>query len=291
MGIAPSGKRVHFIPPIKYIFNYEYFSKVESCYLIQKPSYQYTNTKWQINCVCSQKISCCNETYLGNRIKSNDYYLLNYGRYPIINIWDEIIIFEDKKSLSYWWIISFGKEQSQTKRFKIIQSIESAISIIEKEMQKLEKSNKTFDIWNKKQFKILSSSTIDARIKIAFARAWMLVDPNINELNAVRLAEISIAIRASQVLSLFSTSLLNDLNFLTKKINYSSLLYSERKYFKRVIKRYENEMRIKSTLLCSIKDLYELSRLLTNHENIWNSENKEKISTTNLTSHHDLPLF
>merc|ERR1712187_804777 len=109
---------------------------------------------------------------------------------------------------------------------------------------------------------IFSGGRVDARIKVAFAWAWMAADSSIKGMEAVRLAEISIVIRAIQALASFSTFLLDDLNALIQGGSGNKALISETKYYARYLQYYRVEMRTLENTECLLYELYELANTL-----------------------------
>merc|ERR1712066_691942 len=115
-----------------------------------------------------------------------------------------------------------------------------------------------------KKIKVYYGGDIDANIKVAFARAWMSVEPNIQGLDAARLAEISIALRAAQALTSFSTSLLDDLFSLvemTRGMN-THTFDIEVNYYDRKYNYYKTKMHKMNNSHCSINDLIKLALLI-----------------------------
>merc|ERR1712187_967265 len=139
-----------------------------------------------------------------------------------------------------------------------------------------------------KEIKIYYGGDIDANIKVAFARAWMSVESNIQGFNAARLAEISIALRAAQALTFFSTSLLDDLFSLvemTRGMN-THTLDIDINYFDRKYDYYKTKMRKMKNSYCSINDLMKLALLIFTRKytpSLYFNQNRNNISIESKT--------
>eukprot|EP00747_Dinoflagellata_sp_TGD_P160220 gnl/TRDRNA2_/TRDRNA2_177957_c1_seq10.p2 gnl/TRDRNA2_/TRDRNA2_177957_c1~~gnl/TRDRNA2_/TRDRNA2_177957_c1_seq10.p2 ORF type:complete len:146 (+),score=3.53 gnl/TRDRNA2_/TRDRNA2_177957_c1_seq10:1382-1819(+) len=84
---------------------------------------------------------------------------------------------------------------------------------------------------------------------------------------AFRLAEISVAIRAAQTLSLYKSSLLYDLRVIIHKNSSEKKFESLTKYFEKHLEYYEMEQRNLLNADCSIDELITLAHSLNSIEN------------------------
>merc|ERR1712113_798726 len=271
-------KDLHLLIPVADLFNHggadvQPFRKSTEKTLSSNISLQIIRnkikTEWQLIFTAHKKITHGEEVLIDYGRKTNDEYILNYGFVPIFNPWDETVLFGNIKKAGYWWITCFGKDLTPALRNSALQSIISTELYVQYQDHVSSRDisstmRKKEIISTDKEIKIYYGGDIDANIKVAFARAWMSVEPNIQGLNAARLAEISIALRAAQALTSFSTSLLDDLFSLvemTRGMN-THIFDIEVNYYDRKYNYYKTKMHKMNNSHCSINDLIKLAFLI-----------------------------
>jgi hypothetical protein len=235
--------------------------------------------KWVLSFTARNSIPNNCEALISYGKMSNDLFLLNYGFVPYSNTYDEVVLFEDCNSACYWWITCFGKALNPKQRTFVIQSFISGTSAATKQLMILNykdfKRKGFFDVSSMKykfknqfsvvkEFKIYSGGLIDARMKVAFVRAWMAANLNFRGSHAVRLAEISIAIRSVQALASFNRNLLDDLHTLSSEGAplTQQRIKRENKYYMRLFRYYRTKLRNTDTKDCSLSELDHLAHLL-----------------------------
>jgi len=119
---------------------------------------------------------------------------------------------------------------------------------------------------------------VDARLKVAFALAWLVTDPELKKTDAVRLAEISLAIRATQALASFSTSLIHDLQLIIKALSTDDIPEAERNYYKSQLTYYQRISKNVDPKFCTLNEIKNLTTVLCSRTRKSNPIPKTNIS-------------
>merc|ERR1712232_290075 len=111
-----------------------------------------------------------------------------------------------------------------------------------------------------KEFKIFSNTLVDCKLKIAFTLAWLAADSQLHKTDAVRLAEVSVAIRAAQALASFSTTLNDDLQMIIGEGLIADTTKLDLDKYKSLLLYYRRKQTNVSNNDCSV---YEVEKLAT----------------------------
>jgi hypothetical protein len=274
--------------------NLQKLSRKKSRFLAQSSTY--------LELKASNQIKKGQEVQLNYGEASNDIFLLNAGFFPKFNPNDDFVLFNDEIDAYYWWITCFGRGLSTKKRYHVMQSLIHGVSEINKQVDLETDSNRIDKIYDAdttkqsfagKEFKIFLNTQVDCKLKVAFTLAWLAADSQLHKTDAVRLAEVSVAIRAAQALASFSTTLNDDLQMIIDEGLTADTTKLDLDKYKSLLLYYRRKQTNVSNNDCSVYEVEKLATELRFGTRMTNSKKNLHIDNRirNITKHYNSLLY